>query len=558
MQASLETTAAAPVAPVYVALPAAPRRGLRAWRGLGLLAGLAGAGGLGAWAFGDSLRSLLRGPGAGSDQLTYTVKPIDLDITLTEDGELKPKHSIEIKCEVEGQSTILFLVAESTRVKPGDLLVELSSDTLVERIEREEVELRKAEADLRAAREDLEIQRSQNASDERSARIALEVAELELRKYLEGDYPQRVKEIEIAIEQDRLELARNQDQLEKNRRLKEKDYVTQSKIDQLELEVRRSEMSTEKNQLALKTLNEYERPKFEMQKRADVESAREELERVRQRAASKETQARTRVEQNESLLKISQTRFARLKDQLAKTKMYAPVEGVIQYPVEGGRWSFGEARVTVGARVNEGETLVILPDTSQMIVSMRVHEADRHFVSEGTQCIVKVPAVPGRTFSGTISKIAKFADSANRWWNPELKEHATEILLDATDAPVQPGDSAEIRILIDTLQDVLAVPVQCVYTRGSRSFVFVPGALDAQVREVKLGRANTSMIEIASGLESGERVAMHADERMVAKLPAPTATREPAAPPVEQAGNAQPASAAAGASASGSSATAQP
>jgi hypothetical protein len=206
--------------------------------------------------------------------------------------------------------------------------------------------------------------------------------------------------------------------------------------------------------------------------------------------------------------------------------MYAPADGIVQYPInDRHRWGGGD-RVAAGERVYEGQTLVVLPDTSQMLVSTRIHEADRHLVGEGLPCVVTVPAVPGESFTGKISKIDRFADSENRWLNPDLKEHEAEILLDATDAPLSPGDSAEVKILIDTIEDALVVPVQCVFTRGSDSYVFLGSGASAEPVKVTLGRSNTSKVEVAEGLERGQRVAMNADEQLLAKLPAIDAAQE--------------------------------
>jgi hypothetical protein len=161
-----------------------------------------------------------------------------------------------------------------------------------------------------------------------------------------------------------------------------------------------------------------------------------------------------------------------------------------------------------------------------MIVATRVHEADRHQVKEGMTCYVKVPAVPGKRFKGAISKIATFADSSDRWLNPNLKEHAAEILLDETDAPVSPGDSAEIDVQIAEIPDVLAVPVQSVYARGEKRFVFVDRAGGAQAIEVKLGKSNTTLVEIRDGLKVGDRVVMSVATELLAKLPDVPATRD--------------------------------
>jgi HlyD family secretion protein len=453
--------------------------------------------------------------GRGGAAIAYhVVEPVTMSVTLTEDGELKPRESVEIKCEVEGQNTILRVVDESTKVKKGDLLVELASEQLVERLDSEQIELNRLEADLQAAIEELDIQRNQNDSEIKKAEIDLQVAELDLRKYREGDYPQKLTSVELDIKQTEMDIKRKSDELEKNRRLEKKGFVTPMRIEQLEFELEKARMTMQRHELSKEILLKYDQPRDEMQKTSARDQAREELERVRARADSRLKQSQARVEQHRSTLAMRQRRFDRLKTQVEKCKIYAPTDGVVQYRQDNWRW--GSERIAAGQKAYEGQTLLVLPDTSQMLVSTRIHEADRHLVKEELPCTVTVPAVPGEAFTGKITKIDKFADSENRWLNPDLKEHSTEILLDATDAALSPGDSAEVKILIEMLEDVLAVPVQCVFTRGSRSFVFLK---DEEPVEVTLGRSNATMVEVVDGLSKGDRVLMRADERLQAKLP---------------------------------------
>jgi len=456
---------------------------------------------------------------AGDRPAVYTVEPVTLEIALTEDGELKPRESIEIKCDVEGQSTILFVVEESTRVRKGDLLVELASEALVDRDESEQIRLQELEGQLRAAQAELEIQRSQSASDIRKAEIDLQVAELELKKYLNGDYQQRLQSLELDIEQAEMDLQRKKEELEKYTRLAEKGFVTQMDIEERKFALRRAEMTLARHKLSQQIFKQYEHPKLEMQKTSAVERAREELERVKQRAASRVERAEARVKQYQEQLDRQRRRCQRVKEQLGKCKIYAPADGIVQYPSYGD-WRWSSERIAAGQKVHEGQTLLVLPDTSQMVVSTRIHEADRHLVREGLPCLVTVPAVPGQTFTGKLVKIDKFAESESRWLNPDLKEHGAEILLDTTSPALSPGDTAQVKILIETVPDVLAVPVQCVFTRGSQSYVFVRNGAGAEPVAVKLGRSNTKMIEVVEGLERGDQVLMHADQSLLAKLPA--------------------------------------
>lgn len=450
----------------------------------------------------------------------YVVKPLDLAITLSETGELKPLNSVEVICQVEGQSTIRTVVAESTIVKKGDLLVELASDALTDRFEEATLEARRAQLEHEAAIQDLKITRSRNASEISAAEIAVTVKELELRQYTEGESKKAMKAAEIDIEQTLMDIKQKEVELEKHRGMLEKGFVTKAKIDELEFALKKSRMELDKNQLAKQILEDFDNPKNLTQKQSDLQQAKDELERVRQQAQSQETAAVEMVNERASRVETTQRRLERAQRALAQARIVAPADGIVKYPGEEGGMRFGgDQRIAPGQKVFEGQVLISLPDTSKMAVSTRVHEADRHKIREGLKCLIRIPAVPDEVFTGTLGKIAQFADSAHRWFNPELKEHTTQILLDDTSAPVSPGDSAQIEILIETVPNALAVPVQCVFARGTKSYVFVRQGGRPALREVRTGRASTTFVEIVNGVSAGDAVYMHATEDMLALLP---------------------------------------
>lgn len=490
-----------------------PRRGMRRWLRAAFAAALVVAiGGAVAWT--GALRAFLSPRGA---QLSYfTCTPTDLSLTLSESGEIKPVKSIDIHCELDSpQNTILFIVAESTAVKKGDLLVEFASDRITQEILTEEASLSRSTSDLEAARQELAIQLSQNASDVEKARTELEIARLDLKKYEDGDYPQKLNSVDLDIEQTTLEIERKQEELDKSRRLMDKGYITATKLRELDFELKRAQMTLEKHKLAKTILLQYEAPKERAQKQTAVTQAEQQFERVQKEAESKEKQALAKVANAEAQLNVTKSRLERLKSELAKCRITAPSDGTVRYADDDWR---GDP-IGPGKSVWKGQTLLKLPDTSQMMVATRIHESDRHKVEEGMPCLVTVPAVPGRTFSGKISKVAKYADSQRSWWNPELKEHATEIMLGESDPALSPGDTAQVKILVGDVSDVLAVPVVAVHSRGTRSFVFVRERDRPMPREVKIGRATTTMIEITDGLRSGDDVLMTPREDLLAMLP---------------------------------------
>jgi HlyD family secretion protein len=475
------------------------------------------------------LRSLFTGQ---TDRTAlYRVKPVTLNVTLKEDGELKPVNSQDIKCEVQGERvTIEWVVDESTRVNKGDLILKLTSPDMKDRVDSEEIELRGITAAYEDAEQALAITKSENASKLKKTEIDLKVAGLDLKSYEEGTYEKDKASINIDIKQTEMDLKRRREELGRSIPLAEKGFLPKSRIEELTDEIEKLEMTLDKNRCALDNLTTYEYEKNLAQKQSAVEQAGEELDRERQRSASREKQAEAKVEDQKQALEIRQRKFERMKEQLAKCEVHAPTDGVVKYGPSGERRYWSDNRVAPGEQVYAGQTILTLPDTSQMLVSTRIHEADRHKVTEGLKCLITVPAVPGRTFTGTLTKITKFADSERGWLNPNLKEHAAEIKLDENDTALSPGDTAHIEVLIEEVADVLAVPVQCVFTRGTKHFVFARRGLSTAPVEIKLGRTTTTLAEVAEGLSAGDEVVMAPDERLQALLPTPSTT-QPAPPP---------------------------
>jgi len=135
-----------------------------------------------------------------------------------------------------------------------------------------------------------------------------------------------------------------------------------------------------------------------------------------------------------------------------------------------------------------------------------VHEAKTDKLSVGQSVDVKVEGLPDERFSGRVAKIAVLADSQNRWLNPDLKEYETEITLDPTDVPLKPGVTAYVEILVETVEDKLAIPVQAVYSKSGRRYVFRGEEAKLLPVEIELRAIGTEWAEVSDGLSGGEEI----------------------------------------------------
>ncbi|HEX2973528.1 MAG TPA: hypothetical protein VHP11_14430, partial [Tepidisphaeraceae bacterium] len=100
-----------------------------------------------------------------SDALIGTVANGPLTITVTESGTIRSRQQEIIKSQVEGTATILYLIPEGTRVKKGDLLVELDVTKVEDQKISQLIVVQNADASAISAEETLAVAESQAKSD---------------------------------------------------------------------------------------------------------------------------------------------------------------------------------------------------------------------------------------------------------------------------------------------------------------------------------------------------------------------------------------------------------
>ena len=243
------------------------------------------AGGLTWWGVGS-----LSGSDHDSASNTFKVVRKTFRVTLQEKGELKASDSIDIKSEVGGRSTIISLVSEGSSVKKGDLLVELASDEIEERVQGEKIQVASAEAALESAKRQLDILNDQNESNIRKAQLKLDMAQLEFQKYEEGEWPQQEEDAQLRIDEAQKVYERTQSDFEYSKTLYDRKFIKKSEYDADEFDLYRAEINLKKAKRDQDILRKYTRVKDLEQKTSDVSEAKKELERVKKEAENKQSE----------------------------------------------------------------------------------------------------------------------------------------------------------------------------------------------------------------------------------------------------------------------------
>lgn len=118
------------------------------------------------------------------DPNLFVVKKDDLPITVRENAELQALRETIVRSEVEGQSTIIYIVPEGTIVKQGEKLVELDVSELVEKASTQEISVEKAKSALEQARTQQNILEKELTTKRNTASSQLKIAQMELEKLL--------------------------------------------------------------------------------------------------------------------------------------------------------------------------------------------------------------------------------------------------------------------------------------------------------------------------------------------------------------------------------------
>ena len=441
--------------------------------------------------------------------MLYEVGREDLRISVVESGQLKAADSIDIFSEIRGQATVLKLIEEGTYVNQGEILVELDKSAIEDDLTQQKIRYEQAYASWVQAEEAKAIQESLNASNVSKAELDLALAQTDLKKYIEGDWPleQDGREADIILYES--ELKTSEQTLADTRELVELQFEPTTTLERDQLERDRAEVRLRKERLAKDIAERFEHQRQLQILRSDVEQAEAELERVKRRAkadlAQKEADLRSKLATRD----LEKDKLDQLEEQLGKAIVYAPAAGLVVYPGNSGGGYRGNDRnrVEEGAAVRERQLLVSLPDTSSMMVDVDIHESVVDMVEVDQPALVTVDAFADQSFLGRVVYVAPLPDSANQWLNPDLKVYRCEIRLDtATGVVLRPGMSASAEIIIDEIPDALAIPVHAVHREGSNLYCYRSTAGGPEVVPVEIGLHNDTWVAIVSGLEEGDQI----------------------------------------------------
>ncbi|GGD42483.1 membrane fusion protein, multidrug efflux system [Pseudoxanthomonas indica] len=192
------------------------------------------------------------------------------------------------------------------------------------------------------------------------------------------------------------------------------------------------------------------------------------------------------VDQIKYDLENARAQYNMMKLELSYTTVVAPISGVI-----------ASRSIKTGNFVQINTPIFRIVDNSQLEATLSVPERELSTLKAGQPVVMRVDALPGKTFEGKVDRVAPVVDSGSGTFR---------VITAFTDGGIlQPGMFGRIRIDYDQRADALVVPRVALLDDGDPA-VFVVREGKATRVPVKLGYADGEWLEIREGLKVGDRV----------------------------------------------------
>ena len=503
-----------------------------------------------------------------------TVQRGNLRVTVAEGGALDSTSKLNLKCELDNGGTIVSLVAEGTYVDgpsqyqvseedtlqsitekhmhlanvptadkpagkaeqrafeealrtanpdldwenlklgqtvqiPGALLVKFEDADLREKILFQEKSVADAERDLGNAKKDLALRRIETASANRQAALDVEFAQQDLDRYIEGDTPLQLLKMEGDIALAEEEIKRAEEKLASTRKLREKGYATSLEVQSNELTIKKQQNIITQTKKQQELFLKFEQPQQKKRYEAKLDQATVEEQRTIQKSNTLVESAEGTVLRRSEGLKAQQERLVLYKEQLIKSEMRAPQDGLVIYARSSSRYN--DTYIKEGALIRKGYSVIDLPDISELMAVVQVHESFVRHIKTGQKAVVRIDSLPDREFQGVVRHVAPTPDARRKYYE-NISVYDTHVWIQDENSQLpedlKPGVSAKAEIVVAELNDVMMVPVQSVTTYKGQKVVQVKRGENVVVVPGKTGQFNNRFIEIKAGLKEGDQVSL--------------------------------------------------
>ncbi|MCB2215148.1 efflux RND transporter periplasmic adaptor subunit [Desulfofustis glycolicus] len=436
------------------------------------------------------------------DPYLVQVEVRDLAVEIRTIGTLEAQQAHMISSQIKGPGAkIIYLAGNGRFVAKDEILVRFDAQPFETAVEELRIEAHNLTAALEAAEQLVEWEKNEAGQRIITAEYQHKVAQLDLRRLVEGEGPLKLAQLSDELDEAALALQRHRAYLEDLQELAKEGIANPAELDRVGEDVKILEETHRSAKRQFDSYQDYVLPLLIETARAKEQNTRLSIEQIRQASVHKIANAEATLMQARGRLRAAEEALARALEELDKTVLRAPFDGMI---VHYETYRDGEMRTP-----REGDTVIVnqpimyFPDISSLTVKSRVRESDLHRIRAGQQATVFIDAYPEERFAGRLAAIGALARKGGQG---EEKFFQVDISLAETDDRLRPGMSARVVIHVASLSRVPTLPIQAVFRDAGGDYCYLSTGAFYERRSVTVGRRNEDFVEIVAGLDVGDRV----------------------------------------------------
>ncbi|MDO5115545.1 MAG: efflux RND transporter periplasmic adaptor subunit [Synergistaceae bacterium] len=193
----------------------------------------------------------------------------------------------------------------------------------------------------------------------------------------------------------------------------------------------------------------------------------------------------------------------------AKERQYAAEEArvkstkddyIIRSPMDGT--VLNDYSLTPGAMISPSSPVLDIADLRRLKATLKIPELKIYTVAVGMPVLMRFDALPGESFSGSVTRIDQYVDPATRTSSVEIELDNEK----QAGGRLRPGMFGQASIVEKEYQNAVTVPEGALHSSDSGFYLFVVKDGAAEQRSVETGIREGGRVRITKGLAFGEEV----------------------------------------------------
>lgn len=435
----------------------------------------------------------------------HAVSLRSFNVEISSLGELEAASSQIVSSRLKGdQAKVIYMVADGTTVKAGDLLVRVDPAPYETKVNELRGKIAEQMALLQILQQAINWETHQTQMENQSADFEFQSALLEQDKVQYGDGPLEVLRVEAALQKAKIAFEELQGFTADLTLLDEEGFLNEA---EKKMALKKLSDAQEAYDSALAQRNSYVEHVYPMllkKGEASVKRAAIKKEETVKSGEFRISKAVAGLQQATTVLKDLQYQLKEAETELSLTEIKAPSGGMVVHR-EDFRNGGQKRKVRVSDILVRNQPIIDLPDLKQMIVRTKVREIDLHKIGVDKWAMMEVEAYPNLSLIGKVTSIGVLALSDLSKAGDE-KYFEVKVAIHGSHPNLRPGMSAKVFIQGGKVKSKPAVPLHAVFLEGKKAHVYVSTSSNVEKRPVELGLCNHEWAEIVSGLRLEEKV----------------------------------------------------